>query len=477
MRDRRHGVVYTPKWLAEQTVEWALAGAVRVPATVAVPACGEGVFIESVARHLKGRLGAESTQIEGFDTNRGACERARERLRVGVRAEVHQRCWLREARTRPGHWDLIVGNPPYVRWQNMSPQERRAVREAGVEARGASDLYLAFIESALDALAGGGRLAFVTPGSWLWSKAARGTRARVHGQHTLERVVDFEHLHVFKGTAAHVVVSVIAKRRSSPGHRAAGHTGEVGRGANAPRKGWIDTAQAQWRAMDDATRAALAHERGRGRALGEVAAIRIGAQSLADEVYVLEALGNAGSGRTRCATLKGPRRETEIETGLIRPVIKAGRAREGRRRVILYPYEGDAAAPLDEGVLRARFPWGMRWLDAHRARLDRRSKAGSGPWYGYARASTARGMFKRQAVTARISLRPNFEPIDDETTGYYGGYGVRPHDPARLGALTEQLNSARMRRWIEAGSRQFGQGWYDYSKQFIESFPILEESG
>ena len=282
---------------------------------------------------------------------------------------------------------------------------------------------------------------------------------------------------MFKGTAAHVVVSVIAKRKRGGRARVPGHIGQVGPRAHGPVKGWIDTAEAQWRAIDDTTRAMLARERREGVALASVATIRIGPQSLADEVYVLEALGNAGNGRVRCATLKGARTETEIESAIARPVIKAGRARERRRRVILYPYEGDGARPLEERVLRARFPRAMAWLDAHRERLDQRSKAGSGPWYGYARASTARGMFAPQVVTARMNLAPKFEPIDDEHTGYYGGYGVRPRDRARLGALTEQLNSVRMQRWIEATSRQFGKGWYDYSKQFIESFPILEGGG
>ena len=173
MRDRRHGVVYTPAWLAEQTVDWALAGTRATPARVAVPACGEGVFIESVAR----RIAHAHARIEGFDTDAGACARARARLAATPGATVHQRCWLREARARPAHWDLIVGNPPYVRWQNMHEEERRAVRAAGITPRGASDLYLAFIETALDALAPGGRVAFVTRGAGSGAKP-RAQRAR-----------------------------------------------------------------------------------------------------------------------------------------------------------------------------------------------------------------------------------------------------------------------------------------------------------
>ena len=480
IRDRKHGVVYTPEWLAEQTVDWAMPEK-PMKMSICDPACGNGIFLEAVLRRTmqwtntdedKDKAQTTAETLKGYDTDNHAANKARAILEEmgGKKENVHTKCWFSQMRECGQRYDLIIGNPPYIRWQNMHEEERTAVREAGVHMHGSSDLYLAFMETALQALKPGGRLALVTPGSWLWSKAAQSLRQKIHKEHTLEKVIDFEGVNVFEDVRAYVVLNVITKgeRQTTPTEV---HIGRGQRRAGGTRKGWIQTKNTRWRALDEATRKILEQDEEQGVPLGTVADIRIGVQTLADDVYVFEAMGQSANGRTLCATLKKPRKHVEIESEILRPIIKAGKRNDTMKRAIIYPYTQDGT-PISEHTLEYMFPKAHAWLSMHRTQLEARSKAPENGWYGYARASTARGMFDPQAVVARMNRKPWFRIIDDDTTGYYGGYGVRPHDRNKLERITEQLNSTRMERYIAATSRQFGNGWYDYSKQFIEGFPI-----
>jgi hypothetical protein len=75
---------------------------------------------------------------------------------------------------RVGGFDLVLGNPPYVKLQNLMKVDPDVVAYLGTE-RGSDtyqsartgnlDLYLPFIEKGLRLLAPGGRMAYIAPSS------------------------------------------------------------------------------------------------------------------------------------------------------------------------------------------------------------------------------------------------------------------------------------------------------------------------
>ncbi len=92
--------------------------------------------------------------------------------------------------------DLIVGNPPWVRAKYAvhgpadQRQERlRALREQFPElAVGELNLYTLFISRALDWLQPGGRLAFITPSSFLLDRNSEGLRRRLLTSYRIGRL-------------------------------------------------------------------------------------------------------------------------------------------------------------------------------------------------------------------------------------------------------------------------------------------------
>ena len=76
---------------------------------------------------------------------------------------------------RDGGFDIVLGNPPYVKLQNLMKVDPDVVAYLAAERgddtyqsaqTGNFDLYLPFIEKGLRLLAPGGRMAYIAPSLW-----------------------------------------------------------------------------------------------------------------------------------------------------------------------------------------------------------------------------------------------------------------------------------------------------------------------
>lgn len=91
-----------------------------------------------------------------------------------------------------GGFDVVVGNPPYIRQEWISPY-KPYLQQAFKAFHGTADLYVYFYELGMNVLRPGGRLSYVVTNKWL--KAAYGEPLRqFFAEHSwVESVVDFGH--------------------------------------------------------------------------------------------------------------------------------------------------------------------------------------------------------------------------------------------------------------------------------------------
>jgi SAM-dependent methyltransferase len=114
-----------------------------------------------------------------------------------------------------GGFDVVVGNPPYVRQEWISPF-KPYLQQAFKAFHGAADLYVYFYELGMRLLRPGGRLSFVVTNKWL--KAGYGEPLRRFFAHEtwVESVVDFGHAkQIF--VDADVFPSIIVARKPTEG--------------------------------------------------------------------------------------------------------------------------------------------------------------------------------------------------------------------------------------------------------------------
>jgi adenine-specific DNA-methyltransferase len=162
---KARGAFFTPSELAEFLAAWA----VRTPKDrVLEPSCGEASLLSAAGRQLRAMGGR--TTLTGFDVHEPSIAAARQLLRdEKLRAELRVADFFDET---PEHqFDIVIGNPPYIRYQSFSGKDRakaqRAALAQGVRLSGLANAWAAFVVHAASFLRKGGRLALVLPASLL----------------------------------------------------------------------------------------------------------------------------------------------------------------------------------------------------------------------------------------------------------------------------------------------------------------------
>lgn len=158
---KARGAFFTPAELAAFLAAWA----VRTPKDrILEPSCGEASLLAAAGRQLRA-LGGR-TKLIGLDVHSPSLDAARDLLRSeGLLAALRHADFFDET---PDHqFDVVIGNPPYIRYQSFSGKERVKAQQAalaqGVRLSGLANAWAAFVLHAAAFLRPTGRLALVLP--------------------------------------------------------------------------------------------------------------------------------------------------------------------------------------------------------------------------------------------------------------------------------------------------------------------------
>jgi hypothetical protein len=109
-------------------------------------------------------------------------------------------------------FDAVVGNPPYVSAielnQLLTDHEKPYWKERFSSAKGAYDLYVLFIEQALQLARSGGRMGLITPNKYLSAPYAESLRTSFLGQGRLERLADLSSVPVFEDPSVYPLITI-----------------------------------------------------------------------------------------------------------------------------------------------------------------------------------------------------------------------------------------------------------------------------
>ncbi|MEI6071289.1 MAG: Eco57I restriction-modification methylase domain-containing protein [Verrucomicrobiae bacterium] len=196
------------------------------------PSAGEGDFLVPAVERLISRIQPDDLRI-------GSCIRA-----VEINLEALQICWERIEMLLLEHgwstdavqslldaWLLhddflsvplesvfshIVGNPPYIRLENLPKDLLKAYRARWRALFDRADLYVAFIEKSLELLRPDGRLGFICADRWMKNRYGGPLRDIVAQGFHLESYVDFTGCPAFFDEVdAYPAVTVIRKGKGN----------------------------------------------------------------------------------------------------------------------------------------------------------------------------------------------------------------------------------------------------------------------
>ncbi len=210
---KARGAFFTPDPLARYITDWAMR---TVHDKVLEPSCGEAAFLlAAVDRLAVLREFAPAhpvPQLDGIELHATSAQAARDLLgAAAVDARIRVGDFFTFEPT--GSYDAVIGNPPYVRYQNFSGdsrvRSRAAALRAGVPLNGLASSWAAFTVHAALFLRRGGRLGLVLPAELLTVNYAAEVRRFLMERFARVDLVLFEE-RVFPGVLEEVVLLLAA---------------------------------------------------------------------------------------------------------------------------------------------------------------------------------------------------------------------------------------------------------------------------
>lgn len=114
---------------------------------------------------------------------------------------------------KAGGFDIVIGNPPYVRMELIKPQ-KPYLEKNYVVAADRADLYAYFFEKGVSVLKDGGRLGFISSSTFFRTGSGENLRAFLGDGVAIESVVDFGDLQIFEGVTTYPAIITLKKEKT-----------------------------------------------------------------------------------------------------------------------------------------------------------------------------------------------------------------------------------------------------------------------
>ncbi len=170
---------------------------------------------------------------EDFWAGRQRTPQAEERVRAFNWRTAFPEVW---PTGRDGGFDIVLGNPPYVKLQNLVQVDPDVAAYLAAERGGDTyqsartgnfDLYLPFIEKGLRLLAPGARMAYIAPSLWAVNQYGEGLRSLVRRGRHLDRWLDFKSHQIFEDVITYTALQFYTQEPRDAMRIAAASGGEM----------------------------------------------------------------------------------------------------------------------------------------------------------------------------------------------------------------------------------------------------------
>ncbi|MBM4056326.1 MAG: hypothetical protein FJ264_16975 [Planctomycetes bacterium] len=395
-----------------------------------------------------------------------------------------------------GGFDVIIGNPPYVRIQTLPQDEVTYFSNKFESAKGSYDIYLLFIEQAYRLLRNGGVAGFILPNKFMVSNYGEKLRELLSRERAVWKIVDFGDAQVFGEATTYTMLLFLQKvQNKEVFYVSASDYLKKNQKAN------LDDLETQfvkishnkltskpWSFATSKYSEILERIEERNvRFVDVVEKIFVGLQTNADKIYILEAINNKFT-KDEYVKVKSQLTGNEylLESAVTKPLLKG--SLDIRRyhakpisKYVIFPYKNGKLIPTD--TFEQEYPNTWSYLNEHKKLLESREKGKmeGEKWYGYVYLKNLTLYEKSKILTPSIANKASF--TYDEKGEYYfvgsgggggGGYGIILKEDIKLSPLyiLALLNSRLLDFYLQNISSPFRHGYFAYNKQYVEQLPI-----
>lgn len=398
-------------------------------------------------------------------------------------------------------FDNVVGNPPYVKFQDLTDENRTYLTKNWTSIEGGTfNLYFAFFELGHKLLKPTGKLGYITPNNYFTSLAGVSIRKYFQQKKCVTRIIDFSHKKVFDAQT-YTALTFLNKQendaltfdRIKDGYKPE----DFLLIANGSLNYFKNLDSKKWRLLKSDEQKNIKIIETIGTPISTLFDICVGIATLKDEVFFID-----GSVEKNGYYIKTTENGIfEIEKEITKSVykisnFKSQEAIENNTKRIICPYhigKGNAS-PISEQEFKTKFPKCYFYLLSEKESLASRDKGKVvfEPFFVWGRTQGLNKLGKK-ILNPTFSQFPRFLMVEEEDAFFTNGYGLFFREQEINFSLFEEvtnpitlienidvvqkvLNSYLMHYYVSKTSVSIEGGYPCYQKNFIEKFTIPQFS-
>lgn len=380
------------------------------------------------------------------------------------------------------YFDFVIWNPPYIRIQNISEDERKVIKENSFLCNeGSFDIYIPFFEFWYKILKEWWRLWYITPNTFLKTKTAMGLRKFLLKRTNIETFIDFKEHQVFSATT-YSLITILSKRNVKNNNINLLFSDDKLNIENVWKLDLTIQDVNNWLLLRDSDVKYILQKENEWIKLWEICKISTWLATLADDIFIHKVY-NFNNNWKYIEIKDKLGNSYKVEKDLFKPIFKASKLKSEsdiQNLYILFPYEKVdwKNTIISETDIARRCPNLYMYLLDCKERLLMRDKwkKNKVAWYAFWRSQWIDSSFWKKIITSTMNKSPNFIYVNNEETTFFAWYSLvlnKKYDNViDIEKLIKELNSENFNKYIQLTSRDY-KGWYkSYSKSFMENYCI-----
>lgn len=395
---------------------------------------------------------------------------------------------------REGGFDIVIGNPPYIRVQNLDKKEINYFKNAYDCARSSYDIYVLFVELGHKLLKKSGELGYILPNKFFNADYGESIREFLLKQRCLREIVDFKDHQIFESATTYTCLLFLENRPREnfnycfPIDLKRLITGSLLKENISCHIQKMPISKESWSFSNRKEGDILNKLNEIKVKLGDLAESMFqGVVTSADPVYICKLIKEDKD--FFYVTSSETKKNYKLEKEVVKRLLKGNDIRRyvvnRPKHVLIFPYDAKEGKLIDIRALQ-KYEGVWSYLEENKKRLEDREsgKMKRKDWYAYVYPKN-RTLFEKRKILTQVLSNSNKFVLDDKGEYYFvgggnaGGYGITLKEPYgdKDKLILGILNSRILEFYIKSISSRFRGGYYSYAKRFIEKVPLKIPEG
>ena len=380
-----------------------------------------------------------------------------------------------------GGFDVIIGNPPYVRVQSLKEhyfEQSIYLEKKYKSATGKYDLYALFLEKSNELINIKGIVSYILPHKFLVADFGVGIRQYLAENKLVDSILHFGSHIIFQQAATYTCIINLKRNCDVLNYLQISPIDILGQ-LQFNTIFWDKLSSSPWNLQSDKSTNIL-EKIIKHKALKDICeGIYQGLITIGDDIFMLEGTING-------EVFNGYSNElgemVDLESNILLKVLKGQDIKRNlpleSNRYVIYPHiknQKGKTIPLEPNEFELKYPLTFNYLSKFKNKLiDKKIRYKTNPkyWYSLHRSRELSIFEKEYIITPQLQNIPSFTVKENTVVPDAGGYILVPKKEYNYLDLLSVLNSKLMWFFIKNTSSEYGGGYFYFKTKYLEPFSI-----